>query len=158
MPWVIGSTSLQGLNFWDTRTSKSPIKSMGLFPRRLSGIAFSGIKQNSVVVSYEDYLDTASLAEWDLRRMDKPVSELCENAKGVIAMAWSPHGDDSLLVSTKNNELMIWNLEKQEAIWKGDSGRCHDVQWSPNNRGVFAAASYNILELYKLDDRAVPPA
>jgi len=160
MPRVIGSTSFQGLNIWDTRTCKSPMKSVGLFPRRLSGLAFSAIKQNSLVVSYEDYLDTASLAVWDLRRMDKPVSELCENANGVIAMAWSPHGDDALLVSTKNDKLMIWNLEKQEAIWKGnsDSGRCYDVQWSPSSRGVFAAASYNYLELFKLHDREIPLA
>ncbi|KAM0837287.1 hypothetical protein ACQ4PT_061764 [Festuca glaucescens] len=121
----------------------------------LSGLVFSPMDQKSVVVSCEDYLDTPSLAVWDLRRMSKPVSELCENSKGIIAMSWSPHCDDELLVSTRNDKLMLFNMEKKEAIWKdeSDSGRYYDVQWSPSNRGVFAAASHNNLDLFKLHDR-----
>ncbi|KAM0837286.1 hypothetical protein ACQ4PT_061764 [Festuca glaucescens] len=159
MPRVIGLTSFQGVSIWDIRSSKSPVNIVGLFPRKLSGLVFSPMDQKSVVVSCEDYLDTPSLAVWDLRRMSKPVSELCENSKGIIAMSWSPHCDDELLVSTRNDKLMLFNMEKKEAIWKdeSDSGRYYDVQWSPSNRGVFAAASHNNLDLFKLHDRVLSP-
>jgi hypothetical protein len=29
-------------------------------------------------------------------------------------MSWSPYHDDALLVSTKNNKIMLWSLAKQE--------------------------------------------
>jgi hypothetical protein len=43
-----------------------------------------------------------------------------------------------------------------QAIWKyTNCCRYRDVQWSPSNKGLFAAASYNNLQLFKMKDRYV---
>ncbi|KAG3264277.1 hypothetical protein H1C71_000564 [Ictidomys tridecemlineatus] len=103
---------------------------------------------------------TLEIFEVDFRdpSMDlKQKGVLSALSRGILSVSWSQADAELLLSSSKDNQILCWNLGNTEVVYKlpTQSSWCLDVQWCPRNPPVFSAASFDgWISLYSVMGRS----
>ncbi|KAM4840653.1 protein transport protein Sec31B isoform X7 [Urocitellus parryii] len=103
---------------------------------------------------------TLEIFEVDFRdpSMDlKQKGVLSASSRGILSVSWSQADAELLLSSSKDNQILCWNLGNSEVVYKlpTQSSWCLDVQWCPRNPPVFSAASFDgWISLYSVMGRS----
>lgn len=128
---------------WDLRKNE-PIIRVSDHSNRMhcSGLAWHpDVATQLVLCSEDDRLPVVQL--WDLRFASSPLKVLDSHSRGILSVSWSQADAELLLSSAKDNQILCWNLQSSEVIYKlpTQSSWCFDVQWCPRVPPVFSAAS-----------------
>ncbi|XP_015350148.1 protein transport protein Sec31B isoform X8 [Marmota marmota marmota] len=142
---------------WDLRKNEPIIKVSDHSSRmHCSGLAWHpDIATQLVLCSEDDRLPVIQL--WDLRFASSPLKVLESHSRGILSVSWSQADAELLLSSSKDNQILCWNLGNSEVVYKlpTQSSWCLDVQWCPRNPPVFSAASFDgWISLYSVMGRS----
>nr|XP_040127775.1 protein transport protein Sec31B isoform X9 [Ictidomys tridecemlineatus] len=142
---------------WDLRKNEPIIKVSDHSSRmHCSGLAWHpDIATQLVLCSEDDRLPVIQL--WDLRFASSPLKVLESHSRGILSVSWSQADAELLLSSSKDNQILCWNLGNTEVVYKlpTQSSWCLDVQWCPRNPPVFSAASFDgWISLYSVMGRS----
>uniref|UniRef100_A0A8C9QQW8 Protein transport protein Sec31A n=1 Tax=Spermophilus dauricus TaxID=99837 RepID=A0A8C9QQW8_SPEDA len=142
---------------WDLRKNEPIIKVSDHSSRmHCSGLAWHpDIATQLVLCSEDDRLPVIQL--WDLRFASSPLKVLESHSRGILSVSWSQADAELLLSSSKDNQILCWNLGNNEVVYKlpTQSSWCLDVQWCPRNPPVFSAASFDgWISLYSVMGRS----
>uniref|UniRef100_A0A0A9U2W9 Uncharacterized protein n=1 Tax=Arundo donax TaxID=35708 RepID=A0A0A9U2W9_ARUDO len=148
MPCTISSASNVGAAIWDLNVNSPLIRKLP-WMRKCTAIEWSPSNKNLMVVAARDFCDLPAVKVWDLRRMDRPVLQFCEDTKGVLALSWCPFDEDILAACTNDEKILILNAKKGEIVEEMTApGTCFDIRWSKNLEDHFAISSSEQVDLY----------
>ncbi|XP_033041546.1 protein transport protein Sec31B isoform X13 [Trachypithecus francoisi] len=142
---------------WDLRKNELIIKVSDHSNRmHCSGLAWHpDIATQLVLCSEDDRLPVIQL--WDLRFASSPLKVLESHSRGILSVSWSQADAELLLTSAKDSQILCWNLESSEVVYKlpTQSSWCFEVQWCPRDPSVFSAASFDgWISLYSVMGRS----
>ncbi|XP_017736620.1 PREDICTED: protein transport protein Sec31B isoform X13 [Rhinopithecus bieti] len=142
---------------WDLRKNEPIIKVSDHSNRmHCSGLAWHpDIATQLVLCSEDDRLPVIQL--WDLRFASSPLKVLESHSRGILSVSWSQADAELLLTSAKDSQILCWNLESSEVVYKlpTQSSWCFEVQWCPRDPSVFSAASFDgWISLYSVMGRS----
>ncbi|XP_058527472.1 protein transport protein Sec31B [Ochotona princeps] len=128
---------------WDLRKNEPIIKVSDHSNRmHCSGLAWHpDIATQLLLCSEDDRLPVVQL--WDLRFASSPLKVLESHSRGILSMSWSQADAELLLSSAKDNQILCWNLESSEVVYRltTQGSWSLDVQWCPRLPPLFSAAS-----------------
>lgn len=86
---------------------------------------------------------------WDLRYATAPSKTLQIHSRGVLGMTWCPVDSELMVSCAKDNKILCWNANSEDAHGEilseiaSTSQWYSDVSWCPRNPAVIAASSFD---------------
>lgn len=86
---------------------------------------------------------------WDLRFATSPMKVLEGHQRGILSIAWCPQDPDLLMSCAKDNRILCWNPNVQEAggeiVYELPTTAqwSFDVAWCPRNPAVVCSSSFD---------------
>jgi protein transport protein SEC31 len=86
---------------------------------------------------------------WDLRYATAPSKTLQIHSRGVLGMTWCPNDPELMLSCAKDNKIICWSANSEDAQPEilsevaSTSQWYSDVSWCPRNPAIVAASSFD---------------
>lgn len=86
---------------------------------------------------------------WDLRFATSPMKVLEGHQRGILSIAWCPQDPDLLMSCAKDNRILCWNPNTQDAGGEityelpTTSQWSFDVAWCPRNPAMICSSSFD---------------
>lgn len=150
---LAGGTSNGNITVWNLVSGQPTIK----FDRRHVKISFSP-DNKSVAIGGFKFITFWSLDGKQLKKLEVPSSPpSLEHTNDVDSVSFS--SDGKVLAAAANGIIQLWNVEKDELIWKipsngiNSSSSYRSISFSPDGKTLATPVSSGELELLNLDGK-----
>ncbi|XP_015780784.1 PREDICTED: protein transport protein Sec31A-like [Acropora digitifera] len=103
------------------------------------------LRKNEPIIKVSDQ----SAMMWDLRFATSPMKVLEGHQRGILSIAWCPQDPDLLMSCAKDNRILCWNPNTQDAGGEityelpTTSQWSFDVAWCPRNPAMICSSSFD---------------